>query len=76
MSKIFIFIIRSESFSTIIIHVFEIWILVGSLIMDKKINKQNYNVEVLSKKKLSKQLFLLRENAFNYSSINPVLFDL
>lgn len=76
MSKIFIFIIRSESFSTIIIHVFEIWILVGSLIMDKKINKQNYNVEVLSKKKLSNQLFLLRENAFNYSSINPVLFDL
>lgn len=75
MSKIFIFIIRSESFSTIIIHVFEIWILVGSLIMDKKSNKQNYNVEVLSKK-LSKQLFLLRENAFNYSSINPVLFDL
>lgn len=76
MSKIFIFIIRSESFSTIIIHVFEIWILVGSLIMDKKINKQNYNVEVLSKKKLSNQLFLLCENAFNYSSINPVLFDL
>lgn len=76
MSKIFIFIIRSESFSTIIIHVFEIWILVGSLIMDKKINKQNYNVEVLSKKKLSNQLFLLRENAFNYSSINPLLFDL